>query len=290
MDGTMAPGETIKRVGEASGEAIGAKKYGDAMKGETGAPVPKFAGPKFLGGTGEALKLGNVVKETVKTGENIGEFFSDEGEGGNEEKDEGGEVDNGEMGDIEQEINVILADEVSRNGLGLTMKKFYECDVSSSNDPIGDLKRQISQGTIYEGEQGVKSEASLDINKDVEKERAVIKEMQNLIRGIMDSGADSKWGKLMMESQLAGLNFFDYVAKAYGVGSIPELFQVFREQQGQFGEAEETKVEQEEQEDEMEQGGDLPESVNENRNQWEKVRQDVKGERLNPEITRGNAA
>ncbi len=94
----------------------------------------------------------------------------------------------------------------------------------------------------------------------------------------------------MMESQLAGLNLFDYVAKAYGVGSIPELFQVFREQQGQFGEAEETKVEQEEQEDEMEQGGDLPESVNENRDQWEKVRQDVKGERLNPEITRGNAA
>ena len=290
MDGTMAPGETIKRAGEASGETIGAKKWGDAMKGETGVPVPEFAGPKFLGGTGEALKLGNVVKETVKTGENIGEFFSDEGEGGNEEKDEGGEVDNGEMGDIEQEINAILADEVSRNGLGLTMKKFYECDVSSSNDPIGDLKRQISQGTIYEGEQGVKSETSLDINEDVERGRAAIEEMQNLIRGIMDSGADSKWGKLMMESQSAGLNFFDYVAKAYGVESIPELFQVFREQQGQFGEAEETKVEQEEQEDEMEQGGDLPESVNENRNQWEKVRQDVKGERLNPEITRGNAA
>ena len=290
MDGTMAPGETIKRVGEASGEAISAKKYGDAMKGETGVPVPEFAGPKFLGGTGEALKLGNVVKETVKTGENIGEFFSDEGEEGNEEKDEGGEVDNGEMGDIEQEINAILADEVSKNGLGLTMKKFYECDVSSSNDPIGDLKRQISQGTIYEGEQGVKSETSLDINEDVERGRAAIEEMQNLIRGIMDSGADSKWGKLMMESQSAGLNFFDYVAKAYGVESIPELFQVFREQQGQFGEAEETKVEQEEQEDEMEQGGDLPESVNENRNQWEKVRQDVKGERLNPEITRGNAA
>ena len=288
----QAPGETLKKVGEASGEAMsmGAKEWGDAMTGETGIPVPEFAGPKFLGGTGEAVnpiskiekavEMGNKISETLGNANEENKFYGEAKDEESERFDEG--MENA------QSLSGALADAVSKYGIEDTIQKLNSCDLSGSNNPIGDLYYYLGLGTAYESEETAKHEVSsgdatreaekpASQNQDVEGTLAAIADMKELISEVQ--GASPVYEELRQGARAAGMGYFEFAVSNYGVQGLPELFEVLKAQKEQMNEAKEETEKEAEKQTDAEEGLWVNSSAQMNN-----------GERLNPEITRKNAA
>ena len=257
-----APGS--KGIGEVSGEAVErAEKWATAMAG-----MPEH---NFL--------------DVIKTGQKIGEATfgnaNEENKFYGESKDDGGEEQSGqgnEMGDTKKTMSEVLADAVSKYGYGRTMQKLSECDVSGSDDPVGDLYYYMGLGTTHEGEEEAKHEVGMtdgeadnkeivSSDQDVQGVRTEINNMKEIINEV--KGANPAYEGLRQGAWAAGMDVFEYAAKAYEVQSLPELFQVLEQQKEQPNEVEEKQKEQEKEEKQA-------------------TTQDG-NERLNPEITRSNA-
>ena len=259
-----APGS--KGIGEVSGEAVErAEKWATAMAG-----MPEH---NFL--------------DVIKTGQRIGEATfgnaNEENKFYGESKDDGGEEQSGqgnEMGDTKKTMSEVLADAVSKYGYGRTMQKLSECDVSGSDDPVGDLYYYMGLGTTHEGEEEAKHEVGMtdgeadnkeivSSDQNVQGVRTEINNMKEIINEV--KGANPAYEGLRQGAWAAGMDVFEYAAKAYEVQSLPELFQVLEQQKEQSNEIEAKQKEEEE------------------KAKQEAIAQDS-NERLNPEITRGNAA
>ncbi len=258
----LEPG--AKKVGENSGAVERATEWATAM---AGMPEKSFM-------------------DVIKTGEKVGEATfgnaNEENEFYGESKDDGGEEQSGqgnEMGDTKKTMSEVLSDAVSKYGYGRTMQKLSECDVSGSNDPVGDLYYYMGLGTTHEGEEEAKHEVGMtdgeadnkeivSSDQDVQGVRTEINNMKKIINEV--KGANPVYEGLRQGAWAAGMDVFEYAAKAYEVQSLPELFQVLEQQREQSNEVEEKQKEQEEEKKQA-------------------TTQDG-NERLNPGITYPNAA
>lgn len=281
MDGTdfeKAPGETLKRTGEISGEAM---KKSAEWTAAMSKGVPEFAGPKILGGTGEMVKPGKAIEKAVEVGNKISETLGNANEENNfygEAKDEESERFDEGMENA-QSLSGVLADAVNKYGIESTVQMLNNCDLSSSTDPIGDLYYNLGLGTAFESEEMLRhgvpendstreAEKPASQNHDNEGTLAAIADMKELISEVQ--GASPVYEELRQGAKAAGKGYFEYAVSSFGVQGLPELFQVLREQKEQQNEVEEKQEEPQ-----------------------EATQQDVvaqNNERLNPEITRGNAA
>lgn len=252
-------------IGENKGENLQeTAKWAAAMAEGT----PEFAGPKMLGGTGEGM-----MKKTLKMGEQIGEAAfgnaNETNEFYGESKDEQGEVGDGqsELYDDGMEgaksLTGALNDAVNKYGVELVIQKLKGFDASGSSDPIGDLYTYMGIGTAYESERPVKTSASGESADAAASELTAIEDMKELINEV--EGADPRYESLRQGAKASGKGYFEYAVSNFGVQGLPELFQVLEEQK------ETVEVVEQEPEEPAE------EELNNK-------------ERLNPEITRGNAA
>ena len=255
----LEPG--AKKVGENPGAVERATEWATAM---AGMPEKSFM-------------------DVIKTGEKVGEATFGNANEENELKDDGGEEQSGqgnEMGDTKKTMSEVLADAVSKYGYGRTMQKLSECDVSGSDDPVGDLYYYMGLGTTHEGEEEAKHEVGMtdgeadnkeivSSDQDVQGVRTEINNMKEIINEV--KGANPAYEGLRQGAWAAGMDVFEYAAKAYEVQSLSELFQVLEQQKEQSNEIEAKQKEEEE------------------KAKQEAVAQDG-NERLNPEITRNNAA
>ena len=274
MDETSQFEKAPNKTSEVSGEAIKkAAEWSAAMsKG-----VPEFAGPKMLGGTGA-----DTMRKTMEMGARIGEATfgnaNEENEFYGEAKDEDGnesidgELENEELGE-ERSAAKVLEEAVEKYGIESAFQKLKSFDESGSENPVEDLYTYMGIGTAYESERPV-GDDGVNVKHEISPDRAAeelaaIRNMKELISEV--EGADPRYEELRQGAKATGKGYFEYAVSSFGVHGLAELFQVLEAQKEQPTIEEDKEVEKEAREAELEKRMNST-------------------ERLNPEITRGNAA
>ena len=229
---------------EKSGERELVEGEGDfesAMK--TG--VPEFAGEQF----GVASEVNNYYGETMGASEDGEEF--------NEDISNAANIINYGLNAASRELSVEQV-----------VQRINDFDPTGSGDPIGDLYEHLGI-TTAEDRKDVKEEAAVaapaetefresvnapaTMNKSVEGAFKAIADMKALVADV--EGADPRYEELRSKARLAGMGYFEYAVKDFGVQGLVELFQVLSEQKKKAEEEEEKEGVKEEEMREEEKTG-----------------------------------
>lgn len=185
--------------------------------------VPEFAGDKF-----------GVANEN-------NEYY---GEG----QDGEGEFDDG-MANAASLINYGLNAAARELGVEQVVQRVKDFDTTGSANPIGDLYDHLGVNSKEEWknlrdesdaamaqEVGFRSEAGMPeaTKKSYEGALSAINSMKGLIAEV--EGANPKYEKIREGAKAAGMGYFEYAVKDYGVRGLTELFEVLSRQTGEDGE------------------------------------------------------
>ena len=235
------PGSKVEK----SGERVVPEEQDFTKSYEKGG-VPEFAGDKF----GMANETNEYYGETVE----------------DEEYDD-------DMANASALINYGLNAASREMGVEAVMQGIKSFDSAGSDDPIGDLFRHLGVNTNEELDD-IKDESYVSAPEETEfrnesgmpkevkktKEGAfkAIEDMKELISEV--EGADPRYDELRHNARSAGMGYFEYAVKDFGVRSLVELFDVLREQREQADE-DETDEEEKSDEEELENGEAKEEEV-----------------------------
>lgn len=211
----MYPGGRFEKSGERD-LADGEGDFEKAMQ----SGVPEFAGEQF----GVANEKNDYYGESIGTSEDGEEF-------------------NKAVANAASIINYGM-DAASRElGVEQVVQRINDFDPSGSSDPIGDLYLHLGIDTAEE-RKNVRDEATAaapveaafrdSVNAPVTMNRTntgafkAIEDMKELVAGV--EGADPLYEELRNNAKSAGMGYFEYAVKDYGVRGLTELFKVLSEQ------------------------------------------------------------
>lgn len=209
------PGGNFEKSGERN-LGGGEGDFEEAMKND----VPKFAGEQF----GVANEKNEYYGESVGTSEDGEEF-------------------NEAVSNASNIINYGLNAASRELGVEQVVQKINDFDPSGSSNPIGDLYLQLGVDTAEERnnirEEDVAAKPSesnfrnsVNAPAPTEKSNAgalkAIADMKELVADV--EGADPRYEELRNNAKSAGMGYFEYAVKDYGVRGLAELFTVLSEQ------------------------------------------------------------
>ncbi|MBR3256291.1 hypothetical protein IKG10_01320 [Candidatus Saccharibacteria bacterium] len=144
-------------------------------------------------------------------------------------------------------INYGLNAAAREYGIELVVQKIKTFDSANSKNPIADLYKYLGIDTKEEwsdlkneSDSAKPSELSFkeQLNmpktdkKSIESAFVAIKDMKELIAEV--EGADPRYASLREGARAAGLGYFEYAVKDYGVRGLTELFEVLAAQKEEY--------------------------------------------------------
>ncbi len=218
---------------------------GDFAESMSGDDVPEFAGEDF--GNKTEIEYGNANTKNNY----YGEVTSDEAEAGADES-----FDNEGIKDASAILNYGLNAAAREYGVEQVVQGIKTFDATESTNPIADLYEYLGVETKEEwndvrdearaarpSENEFKEQSGMPKTSRKSEEGALkaIEDMKELILEV--EGADPRYESLRQGAKAAGMGYFEYAVKGYGVRGMTELFEVLAAQKEEKNETKPGPVE-----------------------------------------------